>query len=264
MADARLRTALITGASSGIGATYADRLARRGHDLVLVARDRDRMERLARDLRAETGVSIDVLPADLTESRELTRIEARLREDRRIGILINNAGATLAGGFAHPDLDAQDRLIRLNVTAVTRLAGAVVPRFLAEGTGAVVNIASVVALAPEVFPGIYWATKSFVLTFSQALQAELGPRGLYVQAVLPAATRTEIWERSGRNVDDIQGVMEVGELVDAALVGFDRRETITIPPLPDIDQWESFVASRHAMLPNFRQKHAADRYRYQA
>jgi short-subunit dehydrogenase len=104
----------------------------------------------------------------------------------------------------------------------------------------------------------------FVLTFSQALQAELGPRGLYVQAVLPAATRTEIWERSGRNVDDIQGVMEVGELVDAALVGFDRRETITIPPLPDIDQWESLVATRQAMLPNFRQEHAAARYRFQA
>jgi uncharacterized protein len=264
MAETPLRTALITGASSGIGATYADRLARRGHDLVLVARDRDRMERLARDLRTETGVSIDVLPADLTESRELTRIEARLREDPHIGLLINNAGATLAGGFAHPDLDAQDRLIRLNVTAVTRLAGAVVPRFLAEGSGAIVNIASVVALAPEVFPGIYSATKSFVLTFSQALQAELGPRGLYVQAVLPAATRTEIWERSGRNVDDIPGMMAVGELVDAALVGFDRRETITIPPLPDIDQWESFVASRQAMLPNFRQEHPAARYRYHA
>jgi len=258
------KTALITGASSGIGATYADRLARRGHNLVLVARDRDRMARLARVLHGETGVSIDVLPADLTESRELSRVEARLREDGRIGVLINNAGATLAGGFANPDLDAQDRLIRLNVTAVTRLAGAVVPRFVAEGRGAIVNVASVVALAPEIFPGIYAATKSFVLTFSQGLQAELGPRGLYVQAVLPAATRTEIWERSGRNVDDIKGVMEVGELVDAALVGFDRRETITIPPLPDVGQWENFDATRHAMLPNFMHEHAAMRYRSRA
>ena len=154
-------------------------------------------------LRAETGVSIDVLSADLT-NHELARIEARLREDGRIGLLINNAGAALAGGFANPDLDAQDRLVRLNVTAVTRLAGAVVPRFLAEGSGAIVNLASVVALAPEIFPGIYAGTKSFVLTFSQALQAELGPHGLYVQAVLPAATRTEIWERSGRNVDDMR------------------------------------------------------------
>jgi len=261
MTTTPLRTALITGASSGIGATYADRLAHRGHNLVLVARDRDRMEATAKRLRAETGVAIDVLPADLTESNELARVEARLREDVRIGLLVNNAGAAAPGGFAEPDLDVQDRLIRLNVTAVTRLAGAVVPRFLAQGGGAIINIASVLALAPEFLPGIYAATKSFVLTFSQSLQAELGPRGLYVQAVLPAATRTEIWERSGRSVDAIPGMMEVGELVDAALVGFDRREAITIPPLPDAGQWESFAAARQAMLPNFRQEHPAARYR---
>ena len=262
MTDTQLRTALITGASSGIGATYADRLARRGHDLVLVARDRDRMEAAARRLRDETGVAVDVLPADLTAPGDLARVEARLREDERIGLLVNNAGAAAPGGFADPDLDAQDRLIRLNVTAVVRLAGAVVPRFLADQRGgAIINIASVLALAPEIFPGIYPATKSFVLTFSQSLQAELGPRGVYVQAVLPAATRTEIWERSGRSVDAIPGVMDVGELVDAALVGFDRRETITIPPLPDAAQWESFTAARQAMLPNFRQEHPAARYR---
>lgn len=261
MTDTKLRTALITGASSGIGATYADRLARRGHDLVLVARDRDRMEATARRLRDEAGVAIDVLPADLTESSDLARVEARLREDERIGLLVNNAGAAGPGGFADADIDAQDRLIRLNVTAVVRLAGAVVPRFLAEGDGAIINIASVLALAPEIFPGIYPATKSFVLTFSQSLQAEFGSRGIYVQAVLPAATRTEIWERSGRSVEAIPGVMEVGELVDAALVGFDRRETITIPPLPDAAQWESFAAARQAMLPNFRQEHPAARYR---
>jgi len=151
-------------------------------------------------------------------------------------------------------------LIRLNVTAVTRLAGAVVPRLLAAGGGSIINIASVLALAPEMLPGIYAATKAFVLTFSQSLQAELGPRGLYVQAVLPAATRTEIWARSGRDVDAIPGVMEVDELVDAALVGFDRHELVTIPPLPDLGQWESFAAARQAMLPNFRQEHPAARY----
>jgi len=257
----RPRTALITGASTGIGATYADRLARRGHDLVLIARDRERLEALAERLRAETGVAVDVLPADLTEPKDLARVETRLREDDRIGILVNNAGAAAPGGFDNPDLDVQDKLIRLNVTAVTRLAGAVVPRFLAQGGGAIINIASVLAVAPEVMPGIYAATKSFVLAFSQSLQTELGPRGLYVQAVLPAATRTEIWERSGRDVNALTGVMEVGELVDAALVGFDRRETVTIPSLPDVTQWDSFAAARIAMLPNFRQKHAAARYR---
>ncbi|HLY80560.1 MAG TPA: SDR family oxidoreductase [Caulobacteraceae bacterium] len=261
MPDTTFDAALITGASSGIGATYADRLAHRGHDLVLVARDRQRLEASAERLRAETGVRVEVLPADLTQKDDLLRVEAKLREDARIGILVNNAGAAAPGGFAGPDLDAQERLIQLNVTAVTRLAGAAIPRFLAEGGGAIVNIASVLALAPEILPGIYSATKAFVLTFSQALQAELGPRGLYVQAVLPAATRTEIWERSGRSVDAIPGVMEVGELVDAALVGFDRRETITIPPLADVEQWQRFDAARHEMVPNFRQAHAAARYR---
>lgn len=260
MTNQSFGTALITGASSGIGATYADRLARRGHDLVLVARDKARMEALAATLREQTGVAIDVLPADLTVAGDLQTVEGRLRDDSRIGLLVNNAGAAGPGGFAEPNLDALDALIRLNVTAVTRLAGAVVPRLLASGGGAIINIASVLAVAPEMFPGIYPATKAFVLTFSQSLQNELGGRGIYVQAVLPAATRTEIWERSGRDISSIAGVMDVGEMVDAALVGFERREAITLPSLHDLGQWEAFSAARQALLPNFRQVHAAARY----
>lgn len=254
-------TALVTGASAGIGAVYADRLARRGLDLVLVARDKAKLETLATRLGDEAGVTIEVLPADLTDVSERGRVEARLRDDARIGILINNAGTTIPGGFADPDLDSIERLIDLNVTAVARLAAAVSPRFLAAGEGAIVNVASVLALAPEAFPGIYPATKAFVLTLSQSLQAELGARGVYVQAVLPGATRTDIWSHAGRDVDSIPGLMEVDELVDAALVGFDRKEAVTIPPLPDVGQWDTFVGARLAMLPNFRQSHAAARYR---
>ncbi len=257
----QLPTVLVTGASSGIGAAYADRFARRGHDLVLVARDQARMEELASRLRAETGVKIDVVRADLTEGADLARVEARLRDDESIGVLVNNAGVAAPGGFANGDLDLMDRLIRLNVTAVTRLAGAVVPRFLARGEGAIINIASVVGLAPEISFGAYGPSKAYVLALSQSLQAELGGRGVYVQAVLPAATRTEIWARSGRDVNTVKGVMEVDELVDAALVGFDRREAVTIPPLHDADQWEGFNAARQAMLPNFANERAAARYR---
>jgi uncharacterized protein len=256
-----LPTVLITGASSGIGAVYADRFAHRSHDLVLVARDKDRMETLAARLRAITGVSIDILPADLTEPADLRSVEKRLREDDKIGILVNNAGAAAPGGVTNPDLDAFDRLIRLNVTAVTRLAGAAGTRFASRGEGAIVNISSILALIPEFTLGIYGATKSYVLTLSQSLQSELGPSGVYVQAVLPAATRTEIWERSGRSIDDLNVVMGVDELVDAALVGFDRRESITIPSLPDAEQWNSFNGARQAMLPNLAQPHAAERYR---
>lgn len=261
MTKTSIGTALITGASSGIGATYADRFARRGYDLVLVARDRERMEALAARLRAETGVTIEVVKADLTDAADLARLETRLREDRTINLLVNNAGAAAPGGFANADVDVLDRLIQLNVTAVTRLAGAVVPRFLAQKSGAIINITSVLALAPELSLGIYGATKAYVLMLSQSLQTEVGPGGVYVQAVLPAATRTEIWSRSGRDINAIPGVMEVDELVDAALVGFDRREAITIPPLPDAGQWDAFSAARQAMLPNFRQEHAAARYR---
>jgi short-subunit dehydrogenase len=258
---AHLPTALITGASTGIGATYAERLARRGHDLVLVARDRARMEALASRLRGETGVEVDVIAADLTDPLELKRVEIRLRDDEKIGLLINNAGLATPGGFEGADADVLDRLIRLNVTAVTRLGAAVIPRFLAQGKGAIVNVASVVALAPEFPLGAYGATKAYVLAYSQALHEELGARGLYVQAVLPAATRTEIWERSGRDVDSLTGVMEVGDLVDAALVGFDRRELVTLPSLPDVQQWASLEAARRAMLPNFANAQPAERYR---
>jgi uncharacterized protein len=252
---------LITGASSGIGATYAERFSRRGHDLVLVARDAARLSALAERLRRETGVAVDVLPADLTAEADLLRVEARLREDERIGVLVNNAGAAGHGGFLDQDPAAAAALVALNVTAPTRLASAVAPRFVQAGSGAIVNIASVVGLAPEFGMTVYGATKSYMLFLSQGLQRELGAKGVYVQAVLPAATRTEIWERSGRDVNTLQGVMEVGELVDAALQGFDRREDVTIPPLPDAGQWQAFEEARVAMIPNFAQTHAAERYR---
>jgi short-subunit dehydrogenase len=251
---------LITGASSGIGAVYADRFARRGHDVILVARDVGKLWELTERLRRETGVHAEVVVADLTQAADLAKVERRLADDARIGILINNAGATLEGTFSQQSADMVDTLIRLNVTAVTRLTAAVTPRFIAAGEGAIVNISSVVGVAPELGMSVYGATKAFVTYLSQGLQLELGPKGVYVQAVLPAATRTDIWEKSGRDVNTIAGVMEVDELVDAALVGFDGREAITIPPLPDAGQWTAYQAARQAMLPNFAQVHAAERY----
>jgi short-subunit dehydrogenase len=254
-------TVLVTGASSGIGATYAQRFAHRGHDLVLVARDRTRMAALAARLRQETGVAVDIIQADLTQPGELALVEARLRDDARIGILVNNAGASLGGSFIEQATDDLARIVALNATALVRLASAVAPRLARAGEGAIINIGSVVGLAPELGLTVYGATKAFVLFLSQGLSLELAPWGVYVQAVLPAATRTEIWERSGTDISTIPAVMEVDELVDAALIGFDRREAVTIPPLPDAGQWDAFQISRQAMLPNFRQEHAAERYR---
>ncbi len=261
MTDQSSRRVLITGASAGIGATYADRFARRGHDLVLVARNGERMEALARQLRGETGAGIELIVADLTERTALARVEDRLRSDESIGILVNNAGAAMPGALAGADLDNVDEMIRLNVTAPTRLTGAALPRLLAQGGGSIINIASVLGLAPEASPGVYSATKSYLLTFSQALHLGYGARGIYVQAVLPAMTRTEIWDKVGINIDNAPGVMEVGELVDAALAGFDRRELVTIPPLHDAGLWDRFDAARLAMIKNFGEAHAAPRYK---
>jgi short-subunit dehydrogenase len=252
---------LITGASSGIGATYADRFAHRGHDLVLVARDVAKLEALKARLGKETGVAIDILPADLTESSDVAKVESRLKDDARIGILINNAGASLPGTFVEQTGADVARLIALNVTAVTRLANAAAARFAGEGKGSIVNIGSVVGLAPELGWSVYGATKAFVQFLTQSLHTELSPKGVYLQAVLPAATRTEIWEKSGKDVNTIPGVMDVGELVDAALIGFDRRELISIPPLQDDAQFTAMDQARAAMVPNFMQANAAPRYR---
>jgi len=254
-------TVLVTGASSGIGATYAERFARRGHDLVLVARDHARLQALATRLRQEFGIAVEVLPADLTQREELAAVEARLREDARIGILINNAGIAQSGGFVDQSADSIERLVTLNTTVLTRLAAAAAPRLVEAGEGAIVNIASVVGLSPEFGMSVYGATKAFALFLSQGLSLELSPKGVYVQAVLPAATRTEIWERAGIDINTLPEVMDVGELVDAALVGFDRRETVTIPPLHVAARWDTLEASRLALLGDIRQAQAAKRYR---
>jgi short-subunit dehydrogenase len=251
---------LVTGASTGIGAAYAERFARRGHDLVLVARDIARMEALAARLRQENGVAIDIIKADLTQPAELATVETRLRDDVRIGILVNNAGTAIGGSFIEQSTDDVARLVALNTTALLRLASAIAPRLAKAGEGAIVNIGSVVGLAPEFGMTVYGATKAFVLFLSQGLSLELAPKGVYVQAVLPATTRTEIWDHVGADINALSNVMEVNDLVDAALVGFDRREPVTIPPLPDAGQWEAFEAARKTMLANFGNALPAERY----
>ncbi|SDI00541.1 SDR family NAD(P)-dependent oxidoreductase [Propionivibrio dicarboxylicus] len=259
-----LPTVFITGASSGIGATYAERFARRGHDLVLVARDKSRLDALAARLREESHVAVDVLQADLTSPTDLSALETRLRDDTRIGILINNAGMPQPKGFLEQTAEGIEALVALNSTAPTRLAAAIAPRLAQSGTGAIVNIGSVVGFAPEFGMSIYGASKAFVLFLSQGLSVELSPKGVYVQAVLPAATRTEIWARAGVDVNTLPEVMDVGELVDAALVGFDRRELVTIPPLHVAGRWDALDGARQGLMSDIRQAHAADRYRHPA
>ena len=256
-------TALVTGASSGIGAIYAQRLATRGFDLLLVARDQQRLEEAATKLRAEHGVQVEVLKADLTQKDDVLKLEQRLRSDSSITLLLNNAGVAADGLLANADTDQLEKMIQLNVTAVTRLASAAAASFAKAGRGTIINIASVVALFPERFNATYSASKAYVLSLTQSLNAELDGTGVKVQAVLPGVTRTEIWERSGIDATQIPAdmVMEAGEMVDAALSGLDQGELVTIPSLPDAKDWDAFVAARHVMAPNLSKSKAASRYK---
>jgi uncharacterized protein len=256
-------TALITGASSGIGAVYADRLSRRGHDLILVARDGQRLDSVATRVTANTGRAVEVVVADLTQKADLQRVERILQTNKRITLLLNNAGIGATQPLIDSDVDALERMIHLNVTALTRLARAVAPAFVARGGGAIINMASVVALAPEVLNGTYAGTKAFVLSLSQSLNHELGPKGVQVQAVLPGATKTDFWNVAGVPVSQLPSeiVMNAEEMVDAALVGFDRKELVTIPSLPDASDWDAFEAARRVMVPNLSRSIAAARYK---
>ena len=255
--------ALITGASSGIGALYADRLAKRGHDLILAARDEDRLNTLAQRLRADYGVKVDVIKADLTSREDSLKLEALLRDDAGVGALVNNAGLSVSGPLVGSDPDQQQTIIDLNITAATRLAIAAATGFAARGSGLIINIASVLALAPEIGNGVYSGSKAFVLNLTQALNLELTGRGVRVQAVLPGATRTEIWERSGGSVDNIpaENLMEADDMVDAALAGLDAGELVTIPALPDDADWQTYNNARLALQPNLSRSKPADRYR---
>ncbi len=256
-------TALITGASSGIGAVYADRLARHGYDLVLVARNRDRLQALASRLAAETGRSIEILPADLADKADLARVEAVLRDDARVTALVNNAGVAAVGPLLVSDVDKMEAMIALNVTALTRLTYAAVPGFVARGRGTIVNIASVVAIAPEMLNGVYGGSKAFVLAFSQSLQHELAGKGVRVQAVLPGATATELWSNAGMPVENLPPaiVMKTEDMVDAAIAGLNQGEPVTIPALEDKAQWDAYEAARQAMAPNLSRSAPASRYR---
>ncbi|MGC7402330.1 SDR family NAD(P)-dependent oxidoreductase [Pandoraea pneumonica] len=242
-------TALITGASSGIGAIYADRLARRGHDLILVARSTDRLQAVAQRIRTETGRRVDIVTADLGTHEGQAQVEARLREDARIDTLVNNAGFGAVAPLLQADVEQMNAMIDLNVTALTRLTYAAVPGFVARGHGTIINISSIVAIAPELLNGVYGASKAFVLTLSQSLHHELADKGVRVQAVLPGATVTEFWDVAGKPHGELpqEWLMSSQDMVDAALAGLDQGEIVTIPPLQDGEQWDAHEASRQKL-----------------
>lgn len=255
--------ALITGASSGIGAIYADRLAKRGYDLVLVARNGGRLGELAKRISKQTGRTVETLTADLNDTSDLRSVETVLQADEGITMLVNNAGVGASGSLLASDINTMERMISLNVTALTRLTYAAVPRLVARGSGTIINIASIVAVAPEVLNGVYGASKAFVVAFSQSLIAELKDKNIRIQAVLPGATATDFWEKAGTPLAHLPSeiVMSGEDMVDAALAGLDLGEHITIPSLPDASDWKAYEAARQTLMPNLSLASPATRYR---
>ncbi|WP_454832560.1 SDR family NAD(P)-dependent oxidoreductase [Pseudoxanthomonas wuyuanensis] len=255
-------TALVTGASSGIGAIYADRLARSGYDLILVARRADKLHALARRLTDDTGRSVETLAADLTQPADLARVEAVLKTDASITLLVNNAGIGATAPLLQSDVADMERMIAINVSAPTRLAYAVVPGFVARGSGTIINIASIVAVAPELLNGVYGGSKAFLLALSQSLHHELADKGIRVQAVLPGATATDFWDVAGTPIAHLPTgiVMPAQAMVDAALAGLAQGELVTIPSLPDIADWNAFDQARKALGPVLSLSVPAPRY----
>lgn len=254
--------ALITGASSGIGATYAKQLAARGINLILVARDEARLSVLAQSLRETYGVVVNVLAADLTDQDGLLRVGREIDENKLITMLVNNAGMTVEGEFVDGDLVQIQRMLTLNIVALTQLAHAAAQVFRARRNGTIVNIASVLALVSESANGAYNASKAYVLSLTRNMDRELTGSGVHMQAVLPGLTRTEIFERAGKSINDLPAemLMEVDDLVSAALHGLDAGELVTIPSVEDMQLWQAYEDARSAILPFISLNKPASRY----
>ncbi|WP_102509922.1 SDR family NAD(P)-dependent oxidoreductase [Sanguibacter massiliensis] len=223
-------TALVTGASAGLGEEFAWQLATAKHDLVLVARDEARLEALAVRLRAAAGVHVEVLPADLADREDVARVVARLGDDERpVGLLVNNAGYTVHERFTRSDLDAQDALLDVMVRAVQALSHAAARAMTARGRGAILNVSSVAA---HTVSGTYSAAKAWVLTFTEGLAVELDGTGVTATALCPGLTRTEFHARAGfKRLGPGWFWLDRADVVRVALADVRRGAVVSVPSL---------------------------------
>lgn len=223
--------ALVTGASSGIGAAFARRLARDGRDLILVARSLERLEELAEQLRARHGHTVTVISADLTQPPDLRMVEERVASDAGLDLLVNNAGFGTIGEFLKLDPDREEEEVRLNVIALQRLTRAALPGMVERKRGAIINVSSMAGLQPGPCNATYSATKAFVNSFTEALHEELRGTGVQVQALCPGFTRTEFQQRAGIDTSDLPSFawMTAEAVVDASLAGLGRGDVVLVP-----------------------------------
>ena len=225
------KRALVTGASSGLGAAFAEALAQRGFDLIVVARRRERLEALAGKLRDRHNVAVQVLVADLTSAADLQSVESRVAGDAALALLINNAGFGTTGRFAELDPDRDEAEIRLNVLALSRLTRAALPGMIARGAGGIINVSSVSALLPGPYHATYGATKAFVNSFTEALHEELRGTGVRVQALCPGFTRTEFQDRAGVTSRSVPSFawMSPEYVVEKSLAALRRGTLVCVP-----------------------------------
>ncbi len=225
------RRAWVTGASAGIGAAFARRLAREQFDLALVARSRERLAALAAEVQKTHGISCDIVPADLTIGAQLQDVAEAVGDDAGLELLVNNAGFGTIGPFAELDPEREEEEIRLNVLALTRLTRAALPGLIERGHGSIINVSSMAAFQPAPLNATYGATKAFVNSFTEALHEELRGSGVRVQALCPGFTRTEFQERAGIDTSGIPSFawMTPEAVVDRSLAGLRRGEVICVP-----------------------------------
>ena len=220
-------TALVTGATAGIGHVFAQQLAARGHDLVLVARDAGRLESVAKELREEYAVDVEVLPADLVDRDQLDAVAARVADPARpVELLVNNAGFGLKGRFLVNDVAAEQALLDILVTAVMRLSHAALGAMTERGHGGIINVSSVAAFLPR---GTYAAAKAWVNSFGEWAHNEYAPAGVTVTTLCPGFTKTEFHERMGVRRGTGFMWLDADFLVDKALSDFDKGRTFSIP-----------------------------------
>ncbi|MBX3026952.1 SDR family oxidoreductase [bacterium] len=225
------RRAWVTGASVGIGAAFARRLARDGYDLALVARQARPLERLAAELEAAHGIHARAVAADLTDAAALREVEHAVAHDPHLALLVNNAGFGTIGAFATLDVDREENEIRLNVVALTRLARAALPGLLRRRQGGIINVSSMAGFQAAPFNATYGATKAFVNSFTESLHEELRGSGVRVMALCPGFTRTEFQERAGIDASGIPSLawMSAEAVVEAALQRYRRGDVVCVP-----------------------------------
>lgn len=252
---------VITGASSGIGEAYAERLARDGYPLMLVARRHRKLKALADRLRSDHGADVEIVVADLEDPSQLRGLEGRLRTEPIAG-LINNAGAGGLGPTAAASADGLETIVRLNVVALTRLSHAALEGFRKQKAGVLVNIGSVVAFSPSPSAAAYSGTKAFVLNFTRSLQLEYVGAPIRIQLVMPGPVRTEFFSSQGLDdsVFPAESYLTADQLVEAALSGLEMKEEITIPALADLRPWDKMEVARQAFMAGNRSGKVSARY----